>query len=405
MIRSFLQERKVMVRLEDAYTDESRVQCGTPQGSSLSPVLYMLYLAELLNQDQALRFGYADDIALYRIGNTLEENVTAITQDVRQIEAWGLANKVAFAPEKLEMMHFTRRRHAHAPEAVISPTLTIQPTTSAPGDTKQPALRWLGVWLDRKLTSKRHIAERVEKARKVALHIKHLANTVHGPPAASLRKSHDHMRNALATLRGRSVVSGTNAAKTDPTQGIDKETAAASFNDWWNALPPNTVTIFSDGSESYDDAGKHVGYGYAIYQGQALVATGKGAINTLSHVFDAEAIGALKGLQKALTLPSNADTQRWLCIDSTSVIWCKRANASDTSQWAFLESHRLIDRHAVNIRLADAGAKSDIVDPGPTAQPTISGIGSIARSLAHNVTSGWWRKNEPTLSGGIANGN
>ncbi|RAL64551.1 hypothetical protein DID88_002025 [Monilinia fructigena] len=186
--------------------------------------------------------------------------------------------------------------------------------------------------------------------------------------------------------------------RTDPTQGIDKETAAASFNDWWNALPPNTVTIFSDGSESYDDAGKHVGYGYAIYQGQALVATGKGAINTLSHVFDAEAIGALKGLQKALTLPSNADTQRWLCIDSTSVIWCKRANASDTSQWAFLESHRLIDRHAVNIRwspghqgitgneaadsLADAGAKSDIVDPGPTAQPTISGIGSIARSLA-----------------------
>ncbi|RAL60649.1 hypothetical protein DID88_009967 [Monilinia fructigena] len=208
----------------------------------------------------------------------------------------------------------------------------------------------------------------------------------------------------------------TPGCRTDPTQGIDKETAAASFNDWWNALPPNTVTIFSDGSESYDDAGKHVGYGYAIYQGQALVATGKGAINTLSHVFDAEAIGALKGLQKALTLPSNADTQRWLCIDSTSVIWCKRANASDTSQWAFLESRRLIDRHAVNIRwspghqgitgneaadsLADAGAKSDIVDPGPTAQPTISGIGSIARSLAHNVTSGWWRKNEPTLSGG-----
>ncbi|RAL65124.1 hypothetical protein DID88_001230 [Monilinia fructigena] len=189
MIRSFLQERKVMVRLEDAYTDESRVQCGTPQGSPLSPVLYMLYLAELLNQDQALRFGYADDIALYRIGNTLEENVTAITQDVRRIEAWGLANKVAFAPEKLEMMHFTRRRHAHAPEAVISPTLTIQPTTSAQGDTKQPALRWLGVWLDRKLTFKRHIAERVEKARKVALHIKHLANTVHGPPAASLRKA------------------------------------------------------------------------------------------------------------------------------------------------------------------------------------------------------------------------
>ncbi|RAL61325.1 hypothetical protein DID88_009461 [Monilinia fructigena] len=75
MIRSFLQERRVMVRLENVYTDESRVQCGTPQGSPLSPVLYMLYLAELLNQDQALRFGYADDIALYRVGKTLEDNI------------------------------------------------------------------------------------------------------------------------------------------------------------------------------------------------------------------------------------------------------------------------------------------------------------------------------------------
>ncbi|RAL65007.1 hypothetical protein DID88_001115 [Monilinia fructigena] len=182
-------------------------------------------------------------------------------------------------------------------------------------------------------------------------------------------------------------------SRTDPTQGIDKETAAASFNDWWNALPPNTVTIFSDGSESYDDAGKHVGYGYAIYQGQALVATGKGAINTLSHVFDAEAIGALKGLQKALTLPSNADTQRWLCIDSTSVIWCKRANASDTSQWAFLEC---CTEEWFRTRLRSQERYSG---SRPTAQPTISGIGSIARSLAHNVTSGWWRKNEPTLSG------
>ncbi|RAL67139.1 hypothetical protein DID88_007917 [Monilinia fructigena] len=61
---------------------------------------------------------------------------------------------------------------------------------------------------------------------------------------------------------------------------------------------------------------------------------------------------------------------------------------------------RVITGNEAADSLADAGAKSDIVDPGPTAQPTISGIGSIARSLAHNVTSGWWRKNEPTLSGG-----
>jgi hypothetical protein len=53
-------------------------------------------------------------------------------------------------------------------------------------------------------------------------------------------------------------------------------------------LPSTDVTIFSDGSEQHWHG---VGYGYAIYQGQELVTTGKGSINSMSHVFDVKAIG------------------------------------------------------------------------------------------------------------------
>ncbi|EDN02274.1 predicted protein [Histoplasma mississippiense (nom. inval.)] len=38
------------------------MQCGTPQGSPLSTILFLLYLAELLWQNSELRFGYADDL-------------------------------------------------------------------------------------------------------------------------------------------------------------------------------------------------------------------------------------------------------------------------------------------------------------------------------------------------------
>ena len=65
LVRSFLADRKVRLRLEKSTTPEHKVACGTPQGSPSSPVLYMLYLAELLAQDTTLRFGYADDICLY----------------------------------------------------------------------------------------------------------------------------------------------------------------------------------------------------------------------------------------------------------------------------------------------------------------------------------------------------
>jgi hypothetical protein len=82
LVRSFLTNRRVQVRLEDLTTGYYVVACGTPQGSPLSPVLYMLYLAELLNQDPRLRFGYANDICLYRAGHTLEENTRLLAQDV-----------------------------------------------------------------------------------------------------------------------------------------------------------------------------------------------------------------------------------------------------------------------------------------------------------------------------------
>ncbi|RAL62915.1 hypothetical protein DID88_004756 [Monilinia fructigena] len=449
LIGSFLADRKVMVRLEGTYTAESKTQCGTPQGSPLSPILIR-----------------------------------------------------------------------------VSPELTITPVTAV-GD-EQPALRWLGVWIDRKLSFKRHVAERSTKALKVARHIKGLAGVRFGPPAASLRKavvtcvqssllygsevwyggrrkpsaSHGYNRNRLVStrlgpliektnkvmvlaargvlpawrtaptasvLRDAGLPSGSTAleharirfalrlrtldaahplvrrletpilpwqratklrcadtlipyaprpvlaqphfspgCRTDPTEGSTKEAAAEQFNTWWSQLSDNTITVFSDGSEQYKDGAKLVGYGYAIYRGQSLVRTGSGAINSISHVFDAEAIGALKGLQCALEILRPLDEHIWMCIDSTSVIWCMRANASNTSQWAFLECHALIDQFKVGIRwspghmgiegnetadeLADAGANEGRMDDDRSAEPTISGIGTTARALADAATSDWWSR-------------
>ena len=109
-VDSFLTERHTRARLGQDTTPNYRTECGTPQGSPLSPVLYTLYLAELLNSDTTHRFGYADDICLYQATYSLDENVEHLAEDVRKINEWGAANKIAFAPEKLEMIHLTRQR-------------------------------------------------------------------------------------------------------------------------------------------------------------------------------------------------------------------------------------------------------------------------------------------------------
>ena len=189
LVRSFLTNRKVRVRLEDSTTAFFAVACGTPQGSPLSPVLYMLYLAELLNEDPRLRFGYADDICLYRASRTLEENVRLLAYDVQSIIQWGDENKIFFAPEKLEMIHLTTKKGASTPVLKVNDELEITPITTAPKAGQHPALRWLGVWFDRKLKFRRHVSERTAKARQVAQHIRNLARTKDGPPASSLRKA------------------------------------------------------------------------------------------------------------------------------------------------------------------------------------------------------------------------
>jgi hypothetical protein len=152
-------------------------------------VLYMLYLAELLTQDLTFRFGYADDINLYRATDSLNTNVNLLASNVQSILAWGANNKVAFAPEKLKIIHLTKKSGNYASSCVVNNDLTIHPITTALRLSKQLALRWLGVWFDRKLTFKKHVSERAAIAKKISYHIRGLARIKDDPPASSLRKA------------------------------------------------------------------------------------------------------------------------------------------------------------------------------------------------------------------------
>src|SRR6202165_1469668 len=180
MVQHFLTDRSVRVRLEGETTEPLPLDCGTPQGSPLSPLLYLLYLAELLNQNRKLRFGFADDLALVRTSKDLRTNVALLQQDAQEVLEWCERNKVYFAWEKSELLHISAARSDADPPVVINGN-TIQPVAEpqAENDTpsKLPALRWLGVYIDRKLTFRRHISERCSKAEKVAWHLRGLANT------------------------------------------------------------------------------------------------------------------------------------------------------------------------------------------------------------------------------------
>jgi len=125
---------------------------------------------------------------LVKIGPVSVHGTTASRASVMPLTvptslAWGAQNKIAFAPEKLEMLHLTKQKGGYAPECTVNSSLAIRPTSLG------GALIWLGVWFDRKLSFKDHVAAGAAKAKKFARHIRNLARVKHGPPAIALRKA------------------------------------------------------------------------------------------------------------------------------------------------------------------------------------------------------------------------
>ena len=68
-----------------------------------------------------------------------------------------------------------------------------------------------------------------------------------------------------------------------------------------------------------------MGYGFVVYRNGQRIARGAAALGGPCYVFDAEAIGALRGFEAAALSPGG---KIWMYVNSTSVIWGLKGNAA-----------------------------------------------------------------------------
>jgi hypothetical protein len=106
-ISSFLGDRSQFVSFADQVSPTVNVTCGVPQGSVLGPLLFILYVADVI--DIAAKHGvnchcYADDIQLYVHcrAEDADNAVVCILECIREIELWMTSNRLKLNPEKTQ---------------------------------------------------------------------------------------------------------------------------------------------------------------------------------------------------------------------------------------------------------------------------------------------------------------
>ncbi|KAI1006775.1 hypothetical protein K3495_g1438 [Podosphaera aphanis] len=174
---SFLSDRLVQVRFPGGVTSPKNLVCGVPQGSPIFQLLFLLYLAEpMRSRNTRARFSYADDIGILGFGRSINESAAAAQDEVNSLLKWANDNAVAFDIEKSEVVQFSGR-HREEPVGIQIGHTRIEPAEH---------IRWLGVYLDSRLSFKHHVATWCGKALKVAHHMRRLNPVLRGAAPSPL---------------------------------------------------------------------------------------------------------------------------------------------------------------------------------------------------------------------------
>ncbi|RKL00430.1 hypothetical protein BFJ70_g17447, partial [Fusarium oxysporum] len=168
-IDSFCSERTATIVI-NGQSSESRPlpQAGLPQGSPLSPILFLFFNADLV-QTQIDRNGgaiaFVDDYTAWVSGPTAQSNRRGIQAVIDKALDWERRSGATFEAEKTAIIHFTRYTGR-----VDSEPFTIKGERVFPKD----QVKILGVIMDSRLHYKQYIARAATKGLGAAMELKRL---------------------------------------------------------------------------------------------------------------------------------------------------------------------------------------------------------------------------------------
>lgn len=159
-IENFLSGRQFCVRVGNAFSSKRSVIRGVPQGTVLGPLLFCIFINELLRSLNVPHLAYADDLKLWNVIST-ERDCLSLQRDLDLVYEWSLTTGVSLNLEKCKNMRLGRGRKGCHTYFIGVKELEIVSTH-----------RDLGILIDSSLKTRHHYNIQLGKARKMMHTIK-----------------------------------------------------------------------------------------------------------------------------------------------------------------------------------------------------------------------------------------
>ena len=157
LLKSYLTNRKQYVSVNGSDSEIKSVTCGVPQGSSLGPLLFLIYINDLRTSLTKTSCGhFADDTFIIFHSKKAKTIETIVNTELKEVVKWLQLNKLSLNASKTELIFFRSNKHPlnHDNISIKMNGLRLTPVDH---------VKYLGMFLDQFLNWNVHIDELSKK--------------------------------------------------------------------------------------------------------------------------------------------------------------------------------------------------------------------------------------------------
>ena len=162
LLKSYLSSRSQYIQVDNTKSSLCNVNVGVPQGSIISPLLFLLHINDLSNCSSFQVINFADDTLLYhKVTDTTKCIEKYLNTEFIKVNNWMVSNKLKLNSSKTKFMIFT----PNSPKFKFLNNIEIKTKDNTKLE-RVNECKYLGMVLDHKLNWQSHVNYLIKKISK-----------------------------------------------------------------------------------------------------------------------------------------------------------------------------------------------------------------------------------------------